>query len=94
MAIVRLEQIGPFPYDAFDKIIATYGQSVDVAFVSEEPANFGAWDYVKPRIDTILHHYNMKSLRYVGRPISTTTAPGSISQHKAELQQVLREAFE
>lgn len=94
VAIVRLEQIGPFPYDAFDKIITTYGQNVDVAFVSEEPANFGAWDYVKPRIDTILHHYNRKSLQYVGRAISTTPASGSISQHKSELQKLLREAFE
>jgi 2-oxoglutarate dehydrogenase E1 component len=93
VAIVRLEQLGPFPYAAFNKVISTYNKDVQVSFVSEEPKNFGAWDYVKPRIDTVLGHNKIAAVHFVGRPISCAPASGSSSKHKAELQKLLNDAF-
>lgn len=94
VAIIRLEQLGPFPYLAFEKEINEYKKDVEVTWVSEEPENFGAWFYVKPRMDLSLEKLNRKPLNYVGRPISTATASGYSSLNKKELNQLLKEAFD
>ena len=60
MAILRVEQIAPFPYDLVKEECSKY-DNAKILWVQEEPMNQGAWTYVSPRIETA-----------VGRPVSTT----------------------
>lgn len=94
VAIIRLEQIGPFPYNAFEKVIKNYGKNAEIIWLSEEPENFGAWTYIKPRADLVLSTIGRNEIEYRGRPISSTTASGYSSEHKEELATLLKEAFE
>ena len=94
VAILRLEQIAPFPYNTFSRIIAKYNKNAQVRWVSEEHRNFGAYSFVQPRANVILKEHEFDTISYVGRAISATTATGSNKQHKLELAQLLKEAFE
>lgn len=94
VSIVRLEQLGPFPYAEFKSIISTYDKNVDLVFVSEEPMNYGAWSFVKPRIDLVTRSLGMTHVRYVGRPASAATATASHSKHKIRQMMILKEAFD
>ena len=54
VAIVRLEQVGPFPYIEFGKMLEGFPKDAKVRYVSEETYNFGAYQYVRPRANVIL----------------------------------------
>jgi len=55
--------------------------------------NMGAYTYVAPRIETALKKDRGIKPKYVGRPPSSATATGYGFQHKAEVEQLLKEAF-
>ncbi|XP_021344117.1 2-oxoglutarate dehydrogenase, mitochondrial-like, partial [Mizuhopecten yessoensis] len=57
IAIARIEQISPFPYDLVRKEIEKYSRA-KIVFVQEEPKNMGAWCYVQPRMTTVLKRIN------------------------------------
>ena len=61
VAIVRVEQIAPFPFDLVAAEMARY-PNASVTFVQEEPRNMGAWTYVAPRIATAARVLNKKAL--------------------------------
>lgn len=52
MAIVRVEQLAPFPYDHFKASIMNY-KNARFIWCQEEHQNFGAWSYVSPRIEKV-----------------------------------------
>jgi 2-oxoglutarate dehydrogenase E1 component len=64
VAIVRIEQVAPFPFDLVAKEVARY-PNAKVAFVQEEPRNMGAWSYVAPRIHTATRVINKKPVHAV-----------------------------
>jgi 2-oxoglutarate dehydrogenase E1 component len=90
VAIVRLEEIHPFPYDEIRPILAAYGAS-DIAWVQEEPWNMGAWFFVRERLQRCLPEG--AQLRYVGRSESASPATGSYKIHEEEEREFLRESF-
>jgi 2-oxoglutarate dehydrogenase E1 component len=90
VAIARVEQLHPFPFDALSSLLRRY-PTEDVVWVQEEPWNMGAWSFVQDRIRRILPAG--RSLRYVGRPESASTATGSFRVHEEEEAALLREAF-
>jgi 2-oxoglutarate dehydrogenase E1 component len=90
VAIARVEQLHPFPFDALSSLLRRYPTD-DVVWVQEEPWNMGAWSFVQDRIRRILPAG--RSLRYVGRPESASTATGSFRVHEEEEAGLLREAF-
>ena len=90
VAIVRLEQLHPFPYDALRNILAGY-DTRDVVWVQEEPWNMGAWLYVQARLPSVLPRG--AKLRYVGRPEAASPATGSYRVHEQEEMELIREAF-
>jgi 2-oxoglutarate dehydrogenase E1 component len=90
VAIVRLEQLHPFPFDALRETLARYA-ATDVVWVQEEPWNMGAWSYGSERITRILPAG--RTLRYVGRPESASPATGSYRLHEEEQAEFVREAF-
>ena len=90
VAIVRVEQLHPFPFDAVRDTLARYGAR-EVVWVQEEPWNMGAWSYISERIARVLPEGRL--LRYVGRPESASPATGSYRLHEEEQADFVREAF-
>jgi 2-oxoglutarate dehydrogenase E1 component len=90
-AIVRVEQLYPFPEAPLAATVAGYPRLAGAAWVQEEPRNMGAWSFVRERSSGFLGP-NL-ALRYVGRAASPSPATGNAGVHKRELEQLLADAF-
>ena len=86
VAIVRLEQLYPFPKDQCDAINRKYGKDMTFAWVQEEPSNMGSWQY-------ILAFYRKYDLQLVARKSSASPATGYAKIHKMDQQNILDRAF-
>jgi 2-oxoglutarate dehydrogenase E1 component len=86
VAMLRLEQIAPFPHKVLAEELARFPTSAEVVWCQEEPANMGAWTFVAPRIETVLGQLEMAQTRpaYAGRAPAASTATGSHQQHVRE----------
>jgi len=91
IAIVRIEQLYPFPKDEIAAEIDRYAHVNDVLWVQEEPKNQGYWFWVEPRIKQFLG--DKGKLRYVGRPSSASPAVGYYSIHVQQQKQLVNEAL-
>jgi 2-oxoglutarate dehydrogenase E1 component len=97
VAIVRVEQLSPFPFHEVAAQLARYNAAgVEVAWCQEEPMNMGGYTYVKDRIANAARQINQQDnlkLRYIGRGPSASTAAGHLWSHKKELEAFLKDAF-
>ncbi len=89
-AIIRFEQLYPFPTDLLKSLLSTYPAAKDAAWVQEEPQNMGPWTSIAPRVAPLL---SSAPLRYAGRPPSASPATGNAMVHKAELTALVSTAF-
>jgi 2-oxoglutarate dehydrogenase E1 component len=94
VALIRLEQLYPFPEKALTETLAPYPQA-EVVWCQEETANGGAWSFVDRRLEHILAAlgYANPRPRYVGRPPRPAPAGGLKSAHAAEQAQIVAEAL-
>jgi 2-oxoglutarate dehydrogenase E1 component len=93
VAIVRLEQFSPFPWEKVTEQLKQY-KNADFTWAQEEHKNMGAYQYVDRRFDALFNKLNMdKGLDYSGRLYSASTATGWGSSHKQELKNLLKSAF-
>ncbi|CAM9433924.1 unnamed protein product [Phaeothamnion confervicola] len=94
IAIVRMEQIAPFPFDRIAEEVAKY-PNAEVVWAQEEPKNMGAWSYVMPRVMTATRDIvkSEKRPRYAGRPTSAAPATGMSKVHAAEHEAILNAAI-
>jgi 2-oxoglutarate dehydrogenase E1 component len=85
IALIRLEQIYPFPENSLAKALTPY-LNADVVWCQEEPENMGAWCFVDRRIEKVLSHLDMKVRRpvYVGREAAASPATGLAKTHMAQ----------
>ena len=90
LAIVRVEQLHPFPFEQLRELLARYDVA-DVVWVQEEPWNMGAWSFVEDRLRKVLP--TRSQLRYVGRREAASPATGSYRVHQDEEAEFIREAF-
>ncbi|XP_037934155.1 2-oxoglutarate dehydrogenase, mitochondrial isoform X5 [Teleopsis dalmanni] len=90
VAIVRLEQISPFPFDLIKEQGNIY-KNAELIWAQEEHKNQGPWPYVQQRFLTAFNHG--KDIRYAGRPCGASTATGSKAQHNRELNALLNDAL-
>ena len=90
VALLRLEQIHPFPFARLRELLASYATG-DVIWVQEEPWNMGAWAFVQDRLRRALPKNGR--LRYVGRREAASPATGSYRLHEQEQAEFVREAF-
>ncbi|XP_029663293.1 2-oxoglutarate dehydrogenase, mitochondrial isoform X3 [Formica exsecta] len=90
IAIARMEQISPFPYDLVKKEAAKY-PNAELLWSQEEHKNQGAWTYVQPRFHTALN--GTRNVIYAGRPTAASPATGSKMQHLKELKQLLDDSL-
>ena len=90
-AIVRLEQLYPFPQRELAEIVESYPRLREVVWVQEEPANMGAWSFVAPRLVELVPE--QLPLFYVGRTERASPAVGAHHVYTAEQQALIRAAF-
>ncbi len=91
MAIMRLEQLYPFPHDDFTAQIDAYPNATEVVWCQEAPGNQGAWH----RIQHYLLRHMRKGMRlgYALRPSSAAPAAGYLSVHLEQQKAVIEAAF-
>jgi 2-oxoglutarate dehydrogenase E1 component len=89
-AIVRVEQLYPFPVDDVQAAIASYPAATDVVWVQEEPENMGAWDFVRPHLEALV---GQRRLAVLARPRSSSPAEGSAARHARNQQLLIRRAL-
>ena len=91
VAIVRVEQLYPFPHRAFGNELKKYPNATDIVWCQDEPQNQGAWFFVQHYI-----HENMQEgqkLGYAGRPASASPAVGYAHLHQDQQKALLDQAF-
>jgi 2-oxoglutarate dehydrogenase E1 component len=91
VAIVRIEQLYPFPKSKIEEILKKNQQIQKFVWAQEEHENMGAWRFVAPLIKGLLDFH--VDLHYAGRPCSAATAAGSYLLHKKQYQKMMDEAF-
>jgi 2-oxoglutarate dehydrogenase E1 component len=93
VAIVRLEQLHPFPAEALRAELAHY-RDAEVIWCQEEPRNMGAWSYVDRKIEEVLRLVG-NGCRWptcISRPDCASTAIGTADEHNADQAELVRRA--
>jgi 2-oxoglutarate dehydrogenase E1 component len=91
VAVVRVEQLYPWPYDGVAAILDKYSNADEIVWLQEEPENMGAWNHIKGRLYEA--HENTHQIRRVSRQESASPATGNLSIHKAELHDLMESAL-
>jgi 2-oxoglutarate dehydrogenase E1 component len=85
-AIIRLEQLYPFPSEKVSQLLSNYAAASEICWVQEEPENMGAWSY-------ILRYMRKSNIDVVARKESASPAVGYLKVHNQEQKQLLDAAF-
>lgn len=85
-AIVRLEQLYPFPASQIDAVIKKYNQATRLIWAQDEPENMGSWTYICRMLPDI-------RFEVVSRPESGSPAGGLMKQHNLRLDKILTSIF-
>ena len=87
IAVVRIEQLYPFPEKQTQAIIKSYKNSTEVVWAQEEPSNMGAWTFIRHRIKQLITR--KRNFKYIGRVSAGTTAEGSNKAHVKEQARIV-----
>jgi len=87
IAIIRIEQLYPFPERQFEELVSKYSTVKEWIWVQEEPENMGAWSYLLRVVKNV-------SLRIIARPESASPATGSHHAHDREQKALIEKVFE
>ncbi len=92
VAVVRVEQLYPWPEAELVQVLASYPSAGEVWWVQEEPANMGAWNYVHGKL---LHLTRPRGadLRHIARRASPSPATGSHTVHEREQTELIATAL-
>jgi 2-oxoglutarate dehydrogenase E1 component len=91
VAIVRIEQLYPFPEKSVRTALSQYGRGTPVIWVQEEPENMGAQSYIKLRFGESV--YDRFPFLSISRPESASPATGSSASHRIEQDGIIEQAF-
>src|SRR6185436_15222722 len=91
VALVRLEQLYPFPSDEYQAIIRQYGQATETVWCQEEPQNQGAWYQIRHRLQELLG--KKREILYAGRASAAAPATGMLKLHEMEQQAIIDAAL-
>jgi 2-oxoglutarate dehydrogenase E1 component len=86
VAVVRIEQLYPFPQNQLDAIVAKYKNATELVWLQEEPENMGAWSF-------LLRTWTNAELKVIAREASASPATGSHKQHDKEQHSLVDIAF-
>jgi 2-oxoglutarate dehydrogenase E1 component len=90
-AIVRVEELYPWPHEEIARIIDRYGGIEEVVWAQEEPRNMGAWSFVWPRLRASTG--NAIPIRYIGRPERASPAEGYHTAHAEQQTRIVIEVL-
>jgi 2-oxoglutarate dehydrogenase E1 component len=90
VTIIRLEQLYPFPKEELETALALYSAKADVVWTQEEPANMGAWWFIRARFGDRIFG---RGLSVVARPESSSPAVGSSKVHKQQQEAIVKAAL-
>jgi 2-oxoglutarate dehydrogenase E1 component len=94
VAIVRLEQLYPFPEERLEEVISGYKALKDVVWCQEEPMNQGAWYSSQHHMRrVILKHDDSLYLAYAGREAFAAPAGGFAGAHAVRQQRLVEDAL-
>ena len=94
IAIIRIEQLYPFPYDDLEEILNTYPNVVEIVWCQEEPANQGAWFSHRHRIQRVLDRLkNNLEITLVSRPAAAAPAVGMMKLHLKQQEELIELAL-
>ena len=91
VAIIRVEQLYPFPHKAFAAEVKKYAKATEIVWCQDEPQNQGAWFFIQHNI-----HENMlagQKLGYAGRAASASPAVGYAHLHAEQQKNLVEAAF-
>jgi 2-oxoglutarate dehydrogenase E1 component len=88
IAIVRVEQLYPFPEEQLRSIQRRYADASEWIWAQEEPQNMGAWSFIEPRLRSL-----GLTVEYVGRDASASPATGSYKIHVREQREIVEAAL-
>lgn len=91
IAIVRVEQLYPFPYAEAEAELAKFPNATEILWAQEEPKNQGAWYQTRHRLERLAK--DGQKVRFAGRPASASPAVGYASKHKSQLEQLIADAL-
>ncbi|MBL1275426.1 MAG: 2-oxoglutarate dehydrogenase E1 component [Ectothiorhodospiraceae bacterium] len=91
VALVRIEQLYPFPAVEFCDVLDSYPNAKDIVWCQEEPQNQGAWQYIWPTLRD--SKQKSQALSYAGRPASASPAVGNYKKHIQQLQSLIETAL-
>jgi len=90
VALVRVEQLYPFPVSETESVLAKYPNAREVVWCQEEPQNQGAWYQIRHRLQTLV---GKRELLYAGRPPAAAPATGITKIHELEQRGLIEAAL-
>ena len=90
-ALIRIEQLYPFPHEAFAAELKKYPKATEVVWCQDEPKNQGAWFFVQHALFEAMSAG--QKLAYAGRPASASPAVGYIRLHQEQQKNLVEDAF-
>ena len=91
VAVVRLEELYPFPENELTGVLARYPNVEEVVWTQEEPMNMGALAYIGARIRQVVSRDI--ALKHVSRPERASPAEGRTKRHRMFQEQIVRDAL-
>jgi 2-oxoglutarate dehydrogenase E1 component len=91
VALVRVEQLYPFPADEYQRVLARYPQHAELIWCQEEPQNQGAWYQIRHRLQELAGQE--RPVYYAGRASASAPATGLIKLHEVEQQRLVQTAL-
>jgi 2-oxoglutarate dehydrogenase E1 component len=88
VAVARLEQLYPFPVEAYAAVVAAYPKLQEIVWTQEEPQNMGAWRTIRHRLEA-----PGVPLNYAGRPWRASPSEGYPTAHLREQDRIVRAAL-
>jgi 2-oxoglutarate dehydrogenase E1 component len=94
VALVRVEQLYPFPSRSLSQLLARW-RNAEIVWCQEEPQNMGAWNFVDRRIESVLAGLDLaaKRSRFIGRAEAASPATGLFKRHVEEQAHLVGEAL-
>ena len=90
VAIVRIEQLYPFPVEEYQAVLARYANATELVWCQEEPQNQGAWFQIRHRLQDLAQ---TRTVYYAGRGAAAAPATGVAKQHDAEQRRLVETAL-
>jgi 2-oxoglutarate dehydrogenase E1 component len=93
IAIVRVEQLYPFPKESLEKELAKYPKATEIVWCQEEPRNQGAWYWIASRHHLDSQISGKQKMLLVSRPASSSPAVGYLAKHNEQQKALIESAL-